>query len=241
MRKHIFTLGIILTSIYNINAMAAWPTILATDVWTDAGHNNPATLQCSDCCKKDCWLPAGGPYYDIKGTFTNACTGVPAEPACDPNRIYSAETGVCKAGACVPGTYDFFSSGLCADPSVNGETDVGYWNFGGGGDKENVTTYSITAEGQWGVTFVYGKVKGIASCNGTGGTYGVGTEANFSSVANGRNCWCKMTEPVVSKWVWDTEEGSSRDCAIICAEYCAKDTQYYSDFRSGLFESVGLK
>ncbi|MBQ0013214.1 MAG: hypothetical protein KBS86_01415, partial [Proteobacteria bacterium] len=214
MRKHnIFTLGIILSCIYGINAMADWPTITATDIWTNPERTTLANQRCSDCCKTDCWLPSGT-YYDNKGTFTETCTGEPL--------------------SCPSGQYDIgFSSCISASTKVSGH---GYWDFGGA--TSNTTTYGLTAGGQWGVTFSYGKVTGIASCNSTKGTHGVATTTNFSNTSNGKDCWCKMTSPAASRWVFNIVTTTEYDCYYACAWDCGHAVLYGSGFWSGVFGSV---
>ncbi len=193
--------------------MADWPTKPATDIWTNSGHTTLAQMRCGDCCKTDCWLP-DGTYYDNTGTFTETC-------------------GL----SCPSGQYDIgFSS--CIDGSTGGSAN-GYWDFGG--NKSNTDTYGLTAAGQWGTTFSYGVVKGIASCNGTNGSYGVATDQEFSNTSNGRYCWCKMTSPAASRWVFRLDvdflygEGV---CAYNCANGCGRYVRDDSDFRVGVFGSV---
>lgn len=241
MRKHnIFTLGIILTAIYGINAMAAWPTTPATNIWTDSGHRTLADLRCGDCCKTDCWLPSGT-YYDAFGTFTESCSGEPSEPTCTPNRTYSMVNGVCKLDklSCPSGQYDIgFSSCISAD--ITGGSSYGSWNFDGG--KKNVDTYGLTGPGQWGVTFDdYGNVLGIASCNNTFGRSNAATDQEFNTTADGQYCWCKMTYPAASRWVFGFGGYYGADfCAANCNYSCASYFQddYFSGFRRAVFESV---
>ena len=47
------------------------------------------------------------------------------------------------------------------------------------------------------------KIKGVATCNTVKGEYGKATNKSFkSNETTGFNCWCKMTYPEQSKWVF---------------------------------------
>ena len=97
----------------------------------------------------------------------------------------------------------------------------------------------------WSVTFPYGTVSGIASCNSTSGTYARAyPEYNFDNnhaSSEGVYCWCRMTSPVRSAWVYYGERSSASECASYCAGPCGYDVQYYSSFRGGVFGSAGNK
>lgn len=251
MRKHnIFTLGIILTAIYGINAMAAWPTTAATNIWTDSGHTTLADLRCGDCCNNDCWLPSGT-YYDAFGTFTESCSGEPSEPTCTPNRTYSMVNGVCKLDklSCPSGQYDIgLSSCLGSDMFT---TLLAYWDFGG-----SEPTFSpalpdlpivLTGPGQWGERCLSRSssdvltvdITGIASCNNTSGTSGDVTDEEFNNTADGQYCWCKMTYPAASRWVFRNDNKNADNCVRLCASACATDIcRNSSPYRSSFFGSV---
>lgn len=139
--------------------------------------------------------------------------------------------------SCPSGQYDIgFSS--CIDASKKG-TILGYWDFEGNVSKP--TVYGLTAGGQWGVTFSgYGQVKGIASCNSTpGSTMGETTTEEFSQSSEGQYCWCKMTSPSASLWVFSYDYNDAGKCANSCANRCGNFVMSNSDFRSGVFSSVG--
>jgi len=44
---------------------------------------------------------------------------------------------------------------------------------------------------------------------------------------NGLYCWCKITFPVVSYWIFRDSHGSQQACTNNCSYYCAK---YYIDY-----------
>ena len=117
------------------------------------------------------------------------------------------------------------------DPTINGTT----------------STYDNTA-GWWRTTFSYGQINGISAClsSKNGKSIG-GTVENLTdngqevvgSERNGQYCWCKMTHPVASLWVFDYDRGSRASCASDCAANCGISAQNYSALRVGLFGSVG--
>ncbi len=143
--------------------------------------------------------------------------------------------------SCSSGTYDIGFS-QCIDPTTNG-TDFGYINDSTGDwgeDNSTTDTYGLTTDQTWGATFEgYGNIKGIASCNSTPGTYAQFTNENFNQTDKGQYCWCKMTFPAVSRWVFGNDRGDAGDCAFTCASICGFDVQDDSDFRSGVFAGVG--
>ena len=97
-------------------------------------------------------------------------------------------------------------------------------------------TYNAAAM-TWTTVFPYGNVSGIAVCNDTGGSYGVASN-DEQYETGGVKCWCKMTHPAVSRWVFSNSYSSASDCAANCASYCGNSVQGNSGFRSGVFGSV---
>jgi len=95
----------------------------------------------------------------------------------------------------------------------------------------------------WTTTFPNYTVSGIATCNSTSGTYARAyPEYNFDNnhaSSEGVYCWCRMTSPVRSAWVYGSERGSASECASDCARRCGSGVQGYSDFRRGVFGSAG--
>ena len=108
------------------------------------------------------------------------------------------------------------------------------------------TTYTYdNALGRWDTTFPYGHVIGISACINTSGSYGVaksqlkdGENDVVGGEVTGPRCWCKMTHPAVSLWVFNYSASSASGCASNCTSYCGFSVQYSSDFRAGLFGSV---
>ena len=52
-------------------------------------------------------------------------------------------------------------------------------------------------------------------------------------------CWCRMTHPAYSRWVFSDNFGSAFTCNQHCARRCAEFTKGDAALRSGLFGSVG--
>lgn len=100
------------------------------------------------------------------------------------------------------------------------------------------TSYTYSAANMtWNTVFPYGNVSGVAVCNDTSGSYGVASNAEQYETG-GVKCWCKMTHPAVSRWVFYDSDSSASDCADFCAYRCGYSVRYSSFFRSGVFGSV---
>ena len=119
-----------------------------------------------------------------------------------------------------------------------------------------------TTEWTWWTSFAYGRVSGDATClsaaeglgrtTGQGAYYGTGEYANtFIDVEPGlhgtdsdgnerKYCWCKMTHPFSSRWVFSFARASASDCVSDCARYCGTNVQINAALRGGVFGSVGI-
>ena len=117
------------------------------------------------------------------------------------------------------------------------------------------------AEWSWWTAFPYGRIAGEATClsktealgqTERGAYYGTGTYAStFITADSGlsgtddageerKYCWCKMTHPAVSRWVYNNATSSVSVCASGCASYCGAYARNYAGLRVGLFGSIGL-
>ena len=118
------------------------------------------------------------------------------------------------------------------------------------------------AEWSWWTQFPYGRIAGEATClsaaeglgrtSGQGAYYGTGeyastfitVDSGLSGVdANGaerKYCWCKMTHPAASRWVFDEAMGTY--CAGACASYCSLHLMSgsYPAFKKGFFKTIGM-
>jgi hypothetical protein len=77
---------------------------------------------------------------------------------------------------------------------------------------------------------------GISYCSSTGGTY---AEQGNPGNSPGRYCWCALTNPAASAWVYQGDGGGAPGCSWYCAAACANEAQKYSGFRSALFNAIG--
>jgi hypothetical protein len=131
---------------------------------------------------------------------------------------------------------------------------------------DNTASYNIN-EFTWRVNFEYGTILGESTClsaaEGGDGTGGSGSIINSNgdmipqSVPKGRSgqsdpnpdnpdldrnrvyCWCRMTHPAMSRWVFREHRGTM--CAHTCAEYCsvASGVNNVSNLRKAMFNSIG--
>lgn len=109
------------------------------------------------------------------------------------------------------------------------------------------TNHSYNAElFEWNATFPYGTVFGIATCITTPSGAATDTliDTDTGDVATGgertgRYCWCQMTHPVKSRWVFLYAYGSVAGCGSDCAGNCGYNVRFYSSFRGSVFGSIG--
>ena len=84
-------------------------------------------------------------------------------------------------------------------------------------------------------------IKGIGICSANKGSAvgATATELEISSTADDNlNCWCKMTSPAVSRWVFHHSGTSAGYCARNCAGLCSSNVQLSAAIRSALFGSL---
>ena len=127
-------------------------------------------------------------------------------------------------------------------------------NINATGNSSNV------AEATWWAIFPYGRIYGLSTClsaaeggkpSGDQGVYtndkgqmlpnddALAGRAGQDADGNDRvYCWCKMTHPMSSRWVFDYSLPAS-GCAANCVNSCGLIARNYPALRRGLFESVG--
>ena len=100
--------------------------------------------------------------------------------------------------------------------------------------------------GTWKTVFSYGNVSGISTCVSIAPTGDTGSTKTTDGTpldatggeTTGRYCWCKMTHPMSSLWVFGYGYVDAADCASRCTNYCGVRAQANAALRSGLFGSV---
>ena len=121
------------------------------------------------------------------------------------------------------------------------------------------TNGNNASEMLWWTEFSYGRIYGEATClseaegGKPSGSMGVITNSNGEMLsqdipaglknkdADGNDrgyCWCRMTHPAYSRWVFNSSYSAS-NCASDCAYNCGFNARYYAALRGGLFGSVG--
>jgi hypothetical protein len=149
---------------------------------------------------------------------------------------------------------------LSINPTLNG-TDFGYIDISSNAGSWNKDVYELRQNGEYGVSFDYGIVKGLARCNAHQGTYDVVKEYNTDSSnwlakesqlsaakAESRSCWCAVTEFTGkaqdvhdisnASYVYIGTKKSSEDCNTFCAFACAKELQTNYDYRKAIFSTI---
>lgn len=119
---------------------------------------------------------------------------------------------------------------IVLDPMINGSTN-----------SHNADLF------EWSTTFSYGTVFGIATCVDTAGSSNqvvAELKSSDGTVAtggerSGRYCWCQMTHPARSRWVFRHAYGSVDDCRSGCASFCGNNVRGNFVFRSAVFGSRG--
>ena len=116
------------------------------------------------------------------------------------------------------------------------------------------------AEATWWAVFSYGRIYGVSTClsaaeggkpSGSQGSYtndkgqmlpqdeALAGRTGKDADGNDRGyCWCKMTHPASSRWVFYYSYSASL-CASTCADSCGRNARDYAALRGGLFGSVG--
>ncbi len=112
----------------------------------------------------------------------------------------------------------------------------------------NGTTHSFNTDlFEWSATFSYGTVWGIATCVDTSGAPHTAVEELRDSNGEiatggertGRYCWCQLSHPAKSRWVFRHAHSSVADCRADCANICGNYVLFHPAFRTGLFGSLG--
>ena len=106
--------------------------------------------------------------------------------------------------------------------------------------KLTARTYDTTNM-TWGISAPYGTISGIAVLNTTvGNGHGSINTSNFPTGTSGTYCWCKMTSPATSAWVYLDSVSSYSESSwnLMCVRGCVDNFAVYSDFRNKFFQSA---
>lgn len=83
-----------------------------------------------------------------------------------------------------------------------------------------------------------GVVSGIAVCNSTEGTWATPTDTDFPTGTTGNHCWCKMTDPLDSLWIYVYGFNSLSDCDNTCAFTCGNSMSNNEVFSEAMLSTV---
>ena len=140
------------------------------------------------------------------------------------------------------------ASNVYADKPLNGGAD----ETAGGA---TAATYGLTNPGEWGVSYNYGDVTGVAKCSALAGDNNNSTWTNANSnwtateseldSASGEKqyCWCKATgytpgggikvDITSSNWIYSEDFGAK--CAAVCSSVCANDLSGSGNYKKAFF------
>lgn len=85
------------------------------------------------------------------------------------------------------------------------------------------------------------RVFGIAACSNQSGTGYSDTSDKITASYNiddNIHCWCKMTVPAVSSWVYTSGLGDYGTCVENCNTSCGVAIRQNSNFRKNMFKSL---
>ncbi len=92
---------------------------------------------------------------------------------------------------------------------------------------------SVDSEDGWRVIFQDYEVYGTSVCNRQSGIEGKSSYSEQTEKKSGGKCWCKMTSPKQSYWVFRDDLGDG--CTYLCSVGCAVSVQDHRNFRQELF------
>ena len=123
--------------------------------------------------------------------------------------------------------FQYDTTAIILDPSVDGIEG------GNTSDREEAT---------WSVAFPNYTISGIASCNTTEGIFAQpysGNQNNIKPGTDGTKCWCRITGPMRSFWVFSNNYPDDSTCASDCAAICSRAFRGDAIFRNALFTTAG--
>ena len=162
--------------------------------------------------------------YSNKYAERAICVAV-GDAVCYANLV-SDRVGAGVLGVHVDGvSYYTKDASLCLDVDANGAASL---------VQSNVNSVN------WSSVFQSGTVRGVAHCSSLAGIAGNVTADLTVGSAEDVNywCWCRMTLPVLSKWVFGMEFASDENCTKYCAARCAEGFAGDASFRTSMLHNV---
>ena len=141
---------------------------------------------------------------------------------------------------------DYISTGFDGDLNIYNSGD-GYFHFN-----------DALENGDWAIRFPWMKYKtgsyqklypgynylrGTSACTNDAGTRYGATDAGYApNQQSGQHCWCRMTEPEASPWIYydDKTPGVGGTCERSCALGCMTQLRDETQMRSAMFNAVKL-
>ncbi len=135
-----------------------------------------------------------------------------------------------------------FGTNMCVDD----DTVAVVMDASQNGTGSSGSQLSTGGTGEWNVTFAWGRVYGVSAC--LSANYGATLDEITDNGAivvggelNGGTCYCRMTHPAASRWVFRNSIGSASrcasDCALDCGTYGLAPAKYV-DFRRSVFGAI---
>ena len=83
-------------------------------------------------------------------------------------------------------------------------------------------------------------VAGVSHCADFGGAVGTGRDvlSVASDVAENKHCWCRMSVPLLSRWVYSMEFASDLNCNKYCSAKCAEIFAEDASWRASMWENL---
>ena len=81
-------------------------------------------------------------------------------------------------------------------------------------------------------------VKGVWICGANRGDSHIAQAEITTSATDNKYCWCKMTSPAVSQWIYVDAKPSLDSCLSSCPISCASYTAWTPEFRNLLFSTL---
>ena len=188
----------------------------------------------------DKWVDANGTEVTFINTRSGGDKTLYAQwkiKPCEENQYLSGETClVCPDGlyseggyvtecGCRPGYVKTVSSWVSEIYPASGVRISSYSSSGN-------TWHTDVVPGTW----MHDYADGLGDCRSQNGSTGAVWNDN-NEIESGKYCWCQMTSPYETKWIYSGMNNSSR-CQELCADTCGARSKTNSGVRNALFGSA---